>query len=104
MPPQKLVFFPVEEPFRVHQALRNRFAEVLTEAATVHGLAGCAEASELFRDSGPLFQDVTDRIADYLAAPIKTKRVRDRLADVPAVLTSIARIETRAFTALTRVA
>ena len=104
MPPQKLVFFPIEEPFRVHQALRDRFASVLAEVAKTHGLSGCAEASELFGESGPLFQDVTDRIAEFLAAPIKTRTARRRLAEVPAVLTSIAGIETRAFTALSRVA
>jgi hypothetical protein len=104
MPPQKLAFFPIEEPFKSHQGLRDRFAAVLADVARVHGFDGCAEASAQFRESGPLFQDVTDRIADYLAAPFKTKAVRNRLAEIPAVLTSIVEIESKAFAALSRIA
>jgi hypothetical protein len=103
MPPQKLVFFPLDEVFKKHHAMRERFAALLDAVGPEYGIKECGPAAECFRKSGILFQEMTDRITDYLAALFKTPPLKQGLERIAPLLEKIALIETEGFTALTRI-
>jgi hypothetical protein len=97
MLPQRLVPFPLEPHLRVHHGMRDRFADLLDEIAQKEGLPDCRNAAAAFRESGLLFQEMTDAITEFLAAWFKTARVAQPLDRVPPILSRIAEIETSAF-------
>lgn len=103
MLPQKLIYFKLDDIFKKHHSLRDRFAALLNDIDNKFGINECGLSAEHFQKSGFYFQELTDIITDYLASIFKTSKVKSNLAQVPLLLDKIKEEEKKGFTILSQI-
>ncbi len=91
MLPARLIGEEMEKNQIKHQALRDRFGELMIELGKRYSFGEWVLAGELFLKSGDLIQDMTDLIVDYLLGD------STGLKGLESIILDIADLEERAY-------